>query len=150
MNNIPRQTLDRASQEFLGRGWSFPVALEQGHAAMVELQADVKQAIRIILGTEPGERVMRPDFGTPLRGFVFELMNTTNFEMIRSCVEQALQHWEPSIDVLRVVVQPGGAGSAYERTRTGRLDIEIDYCIRTTNTKDNLVYPFYLTEAPRQ
>jgi phage baseplate assembly protein W len=117
---------------------------------MVELQADVKQAIRIILGTEPGERVMRPDFGTPLRGFVFESMNTTNFEMIRSCVEQALQRWEPRIDVLRVVVQPGGAGSAYERTRTGRLDIEIDYCIRTTNTKDNLVYPFYLTEAPRQ
>ena len=150
MNNIPRQTLDRASQEFLGRGWSFPVALEQGHAAMVELQADVKQAIRIILGTEPGERVMRPDFGTPLRGFVFESMNTTNFELIRSCVEQALQRWEPRIDVHRVVVQPGGAGSAYERTRTGRLDIEIDYCIRTTNTKDNLVYPFYLTEAPRQ
>ena len=77
-------------------------------------------------------------------------MNTTNFEMIRACVEHALQHWEPRIDVLRVVVQPGGAGSAYERTRTGRLDIEIDYRIRTTNTKDNLVYPFYLTEAPRQ
>lgn len=150
MNKMPRQTLDRTGQEFLGRGWAFPVTLKHGQAGMVELQDDVKQAIRIVLGTEPGERVMRPDFGTPLRDFVFETMNTSTFEMIKTRVELALRQWEPRIDVLGVDVKPGGAGSAHERTRMGRLDIEIDYRIRSTNTKDNFVYPFYLTEASRQ
>ena len=149
MNPFTKYISDQTGQEFLGRGWSFPVQLEHGQAAMVELQEDVKQAIRIILGTQPGERVMRPEFGTPLRELVYEPINVTTCEIVKTRVELSLQRWEPRIDVLSVVVQIGGRGSAFERTRSGRLDIEIQYRIRTTNTEDNLVYPFYLTEASR-
>ena len=150
MQSVSRQFQQQTGQEFLGRGWGFPVLLTQGQVFMVELQEDIKQAVRIILGTEPGERVMRPDFGTPLRGLVFESMKATTFETIKIRVEEALQRWEPRIDLLSVVVQPGGSGTLHERTRSGRLDIEIEYRIRSTNTKDNLVYPFYLTEGSRQ
>lgn len=149
MNDFRPNALRGTNPNFLGRGWSFPLRITWGQVAMVELHEDVQQAIRIILGTEPGERVMRPDFGTPLRSLVFEPMHTTTFEVIRTRVEQALERWEPRIDVLNVTVQPGGSGTLQERTRSGRLEISIDYRIRSTNTKDNLVYPFYLSEAAR-
>jgi phage baseplate assembly protein W len=137
------------NQEFLGRGWSFPIEMENGQPKMVALEQDVQQAIRIILGTQPGERVMRPEFGTPLRELVFEPINVTTCEIVRSRVERSLQRWEPRIDVLLVSVTAGGRGTDYRQTRTGLLNIEIRYRIRTTNTEDNLVYPFYLTESQR-
>lgn len=149
VKNAFPQFSDQSGQEFLGRGWSFPPLLVNGRPAMVELEADVRQAIRIILGTQPGERVMRPDFGTPLRELVFEPINVTTCEIVRTRVELALQRWEPRIDVLKVVVEVGTSGGAFERLRTGMLSIEIRYRIRSTNTEDNLVYPFYLVEASR-
>jgi phage baseplate assembly protein W len=127
--------------DFLGRGWAFPVAPDaSGEAALVDGSDDVRQAILIILQTEPGERVMRPDFGAGLRGLVFEPINTSTLARVKHCVEQALISWEPRIilDLVNVTV-PG--------TEMSRLDIEVRYRIRATNTFDNLVYPFYLQEG---
>ncbi len=127
-------------REFLGRGWAFPVAPDaRGEVALVEYERDVRDAVRIILGTAQGERVMRPDFGAGLETLVFEPMNTTTIALVRHRVEQALITWEPRIDSITVEVRA-------EPTR-GRLDIEVRYRVRAANTFYNLVYPFYLLEG---
>ncbi len=127
--------------EFLGVGWAFPVQLndsnEIGAAAYEE---DIRQAIHIILGTEPGERVMRPDFGAGLRGLVFETVSTTTKTRIRQRVEAALIRWEPRIEVISIRVEASAPIA-------NKLLIHIQYKVRRSNTFDNLVYPFYLVEA---
>ena len=129
-----------SGDDFLGRGWAFPVGSgPDGEAAMVADAEDIRQAIRLILETEPGERVMRPDFGAGLRGLVFEPINARLLALVRHRVEQALTTWEPRIDLIQVTVSTDGAAS-------GRLDVEIRYSVRATNTFYNLVYPFYLQE----
>lgn len=127
-------------KDFLGRGWAFP--LQQalaGDVAMVAAGEDIRQSIRLILETEPGERVMRPDFGCPLRHLLFEPINTNTMGLIKHRVEQALVEWEPRIDVRDVAVAPDPP--------LGRVDIKIGYLVRSTNTFYNLVYPFYLREG---
>ena len=128
--------------DFLGRGWGFPIAAGlDDEINMVSDADDIRQAIRIILETDPGERVMRPEFGAGLRRMVFEPINTSTIALIKQRVEAALVAWEPRIEVQDVVVSA-------ERAALGVLDIRIDYLVRTTNTFYNLVYPFYLQEAP--
>jgi hypothetical protein len=125
---------------FLGRGWRFPVGVaEDGAIGTVAEAEDVQQAIRIILGTNRGERVMRPDFGADLGRLVFEPLSTTTLSLAKHYVEEALTRWEPRIDQVEVAVRA-------ER-RLGRLLIEVAYRIRSSNTFYNLVYPFYLLEA---
>jgi Bacteriophage baseplate protein W len=127
--------------DFLGRGWAFPVATgRDGDVALVADAEDVRQAVRLIIETEPGERVMRPDFGSGLRGLVFEPITTTTLALVRHRVERGLTQWEPRIDLEAVRVSSDDAAA-------GRLLVEIDYRIRATNTFYNLVYPFYLQEG---
>jgi phage baseplate assembly protein W len=125
---------------FLGRGWWFPVAADtQGSIALAEYEEDIRQAIRIILDTNPGERVMRPDFGAGLRALLFEPMNVSTMALARHRVEQALILWEPRIDSIGVDVRVDPP--------RGRMDIDVRYRVRRTNTFYNLVYPFYLQEG---
>ena len=127
--------------DFLGRGWAFPVGLAvDDEIAMVADAEDIRQSIRIILETDPGERVMRPDFGAGLRRLLFEPITTNTLALVQQRVEDALTTWEPRIDVIDVAVSADEAPS-------GVLLITIQYSIRTTNTFYNLVYPFYLQEA---
>jgi phage baseplate assembly protein W len=128
------------SKAFLGVGWAFPVATDAtGAIAEAAYEIDIEQSVRIILGTEPGERVMRPDFGAGLRGMVFEPINTTTIALVQYRVQQALIQWEPRIDSVNVVV-------GFDPPN-GRLRIDVSYRIRTTNTFYNLVYPFYVREG---
>jgi uncharacterized protein len=128
---------------FLGRGWAFPIEADPGgEVALVAHEEDIREAIRIILGTNHGERVMRPDFGANLRALVFEPLSATTMSLAQDQVERALIEWEPRIDLLDVRV----TADASELAR-GRLTIEIDYRVRATNTFYNLVYPFYLLEG---
>ena len=125
---------------FLGRGWAFAVAADaRGAIAMAEYEEDIREAILIILGTDPGERVMRPDFGAGLRALVFEPTNTNTMALAKHRVEQALVLWEPRIDSIGVEVSAQPA--------RGFLEIDIRYRVRRTNTFYNLVYPFYLQEG---
>jgi uncharacterized protein len=125
---------------FLGVGWSFPVASnDAGEVSLAAYEEDVREAIRIILGTNPGERVMRPDFGAGLQALAFEPINVTTMALAKHRVEEALIIWEPRID--KIGVQVSADPSA------GRLMINIRYRVRATNTFYNFVYPFYLLEG---
>lgn len=130
------------AKAFLGVGWAFPVQGEPvtEDITLAAYEEDIRQAIRLILETNPGERVMRPDFGAGPRSLVFEPINTTTMALARHRVEQALITWEPRIDVQSVQVTTDGA-------RPSRLNIDINYRVRATNTFYNLVYPFYLQEG---
>lgn len=130
------------AKAFLGVGWSFPVIPDAAaqDVARAEYAEDIRQAIRIILETNPGERVMRPDFGSGLLAMVFEPVNYTTLALVKQRVEQALVVWEPRIDVREVTVTVNEAAR-------NRLDIDIGYQVRSTNTFYNLVYPFYLLEG---
>ena len=129
------------TKAFLGVGWAFPVRpAADGDVTLAVYEDDIRQAIRLILESNPGERVMRPDFGAGLRALVFEPINTTTLSLVRYRVEQALIVWEPRIEVMDVAV------TANPDTR-GRLDIDIRYRVRAVNTFYNLVFPFFLQEG---
>jgi len=139
MNRTSDPTDRSDAKAFLGRGFAFPLRLAGGGIATAEYEEDIRQAIRIVLDTEPGERVMRPDFGAGLRALLFEPINQHTTALIRHRVEQALIQWEPRIDSI-------GVGVRADPPR-GRIDIDVHYRVRTTNTFYNLVYPFYLQEG---
>ena len=126
------------SQEVLGVGWSFPLKLNEDKTiALSRYEEDVREAIWIILSTAPGERVMRPDFGCGIYEYVFAPNDTHTAGLVRFHVEDALTRWEPRIDLQEVQVQPDPRDPAL-------LLISIDYTVRSTDSRFNLVYPFYL------
>jgi phage baseplate assembly protein W len=129
-----------AAKEFLGVGWTFPAGLDAvGEIDLVEYEDDIRQAIRIILATAPGERVMRPDFGCGIHEMVFAALSMTTVGQVETAVRQALIRYEPRIEVEAVKV-------ALDEIAEGRLLVGIDYRVRTTNNRFNLVYPFYVKE----
>lgn len=128
-------------REILGRGWKFPVQVDaRGRIAVSEADEDIREAIRIILGTAKGERVMRPEFGCGIYNYIYAQVNTGNLALIENAVREALETWEPRIDVIRVKADPSAAAD-------GKLLVTIDYTVRSTNTPFNLVFPFYLKEG---
>ncbi|MEE8117615.1 MAG: GPW/gp25 family protein [Gemmatimonadales bacterium] len=130
----------KPEKAFLGIGWHFPFDLaEDGSVRVAVYEEDVRQAICIILGTNRGERLMRPDFGAGLQDFVFAPVSTTTARQIETRVRESLIDWEPRIDVESVAV-------AEAEPERNRFDIHVSYRVRATNTLHNLVYPFYLEE----
>jgi len=127
---------------FLGRGWAWPVQLDPrtGLVASVAYEEDIRQSMRVILETSPGERVMRPNFGCGIHDLVFEAMDSTTIQRIRSTVEEALRRCEARIDVLSVEVDESA-------TAEGKLLVQIEYRVRKTNQVGNLVFPFYFREG---
>lgn len=107
---------------------------------MSEYEKDIKESIWIILSTVKGERVMRPDFGCGIHEYVFSVMNMASLTLIENSVKEALTLWEPRVQVTKVAVSTEGMSE-------GKLLIEVEYRVRTTNNRFNLVYPFYLSEG---
>lgn len=134
----------QASQKaFLGVGWSFPPCIAaDGTTLIAKYEQDVDQAIRIIIGTDWGERVMRPDFGAGLRSFVFGPLNQTTIQRVQTRVHESLIKWEPRIDVESVV-------ATVTPPQRNKLVIAVTYRVRSTNTRNNLVYDFYLQEGAK-
>jgi hypothetical protein len=124
---------------FLGVGWSFPVEWDDSgrRLARAEHEESVRQSIRIILSTAKGERVMRPDFGCSIHELAFAPNNAATRGLAESYVSEALRLWEPRIEVLKV--RATAAGDQGEELR-----VSIDYRVRATDSRFNLVYPFYL------
>lgn len=127
------------AKEFLGIGWKFPITINKvtGKIVMSEYEEVIRESIWIILATAKGERVMQPDFGCGIHNFVFATMSMATMGLIESSVREALIRYEPRIDFNEVRVLP-------IQDTLGKLEIEINYRVRTTNNEFNLVYPFYL------
>ncbi len=126
---------------FLGNGWSFEVMPDPvtGRIRMCGGEDDVAQAVKLILNTKRGERVMRPDFGCRLCDFAFESFSqSVKSEMIEE-IETALTLHEPRITDIEVAI--------YDASPEGRIILDISYVIRTTNNRYNLVFPFYIEEG---
>jgi phage baseplate assembly protein W len=129
------------AKEFLGTGWAFPPRVEpSGKIAMSKEKQDIEEAIRIILGTSKGERVMRPDFGCGVHDLVFSSINQALINEVKTSVREALLRYEPRIEVMNLTVSDEDAGN-------GMLKVSIEYRIRATNNTFNLVHPFYLSEG---
>ncbi len=128
-------------QEFLGKGWKYPLHLKDNVIPFAGGEDSIRESIFIILGTAKGERVMRPDFGCDLDRMVFAPNNTSTAALAIHYVEEALKKYESRIELIKVDAGP-------DTEVHSRLNIYIEYKVITTNTKYNLVYPFYL-EAGR-
>jgi phage baseplate assembly protein W len=123
--------------DIIGTGISFPLRIDRlGALALSSGDTDVKEAIDIILGTAPGERPMRPEFGCRINEYVFAPADATTAGLIAYDVRRSLLRWEPRIDVGDVVVEPDPDDPA-------TLYISVHYTIPRTNDPRNLVFPFY-------
>lgn len=132
--------LSRSKQPHLGQGIAFPLRLNvQGGLQLTSEGRNIDESIRIILKTRMGERVYRPDFGSRLSELVFAPMNVQTLLMIRLCVEEALEKWEPRIILDSVETEPDPL--------RGRVSIVIRYHPKGSHDIFSLVYPFYLTPA---
>lgn len=128
-------------KDFLGKGWKFPVNVNKaGKPEMSAYEKDIEEAILIILKTAKGERVMRPDFGCGIFDFVFASMNTATITMMEASVREAIVLWEPRIEIKNTNLSPDSG-------EEGKLLISIDYRVKSTNNRFNLVFPFYMREG---
>ena len=127
---------------FLGTGWAFPPEFgpHAGQVKMVSREVDIRESLRILLSTSPGERVMQPTFGCGLRPRVFDSINQSTITLISDIIRRAILFFEPRItlDTIQVDTQ-----QQYE----GVLNIFLAYTIRSTNNRNNMVYPFYFKEG---
>jgi len=132
---------DPVNPAFLGRGWSFPPTFNHvtSTVAMAVGDVDIREALWILLSTALGERIMLATFGCDLLSKVFTTLTTTTANEIATMVTRAITEWEPRVTVENVVVT--------ESELDGWLNISIDYFVRQTNSRSNLVFPFYRLEA---
>ena len=138
MNGTVGGVVHRREKEFLGQGLAFPLQVNpKGGVALASGAYDIEQAIRIILGTAPGERVMRPEFGCRVHELVFAPHDATTEGLAIHYVEEALDRWEPRIAVREVITSTDPA-------REGVMLVEIKYQIKDTHDERSIVYPFYL------
>lgn len=131
-----------ANKSFLGRGWSFPSEFNRGTKAvkMLEDEADIKSSLEILLSTRLGERIMVPGYGCNLDELLFKPLNLTLKTFVVDLIKTAILYHEPRIDVSKIDIDP-------TNELEGVLLVNIDYTIRTTNSRKNMVYPFYKEEG---
>ncbi len=127
---------------FLGTGWSFPPRFGKrtNKVALVSDEEDIHESLMILLSTRPGERVMNPLYGCNLDDLIFSPLNLTLKTYVANLIETAILYFEPRIDLDKVQISEND-------DLEGELLIELNYRIRSTNTRRNLVYPFYRGEA---
>jgi len=124
--------------DFIGAGWAFPLSTDAtGGMALVTREREIAEAIRLILGTARGERPMRPEFGCRIHDHVFGPANAATAGQIAYDVREALERWEPRIEVQDI-------GVGYDEISTGVLYVDVVYVILGTNDPRNLVFPFYV------
>lgn len=129
-------------KKFLGTGWQFPIAVDSVTGRVLEssYEENIAQSIKIILQTQRGERIMRPDFGCNLKQYTFSEINFAVMIEIEKEIKTALVLWEPRIIDVDVKCRK-------DNSREGVLLIDISYVVRSTNNPYNMVYPFYLNEG---
>lgn len=133
-----------SAPDFLGKGWHFPPTFTDGGSTVWQVDGEdcVRQSLQVLLTTAQGERVMREDFGCDLNRFMFEEMDSSLAGNVAAFVKSALLRHEP-----RIVVESVEADA--DVALDGILNIRVTYRIPATNSRYNLVYPFYLRESAR-
>ncbi len=133
--------MKKTGASFLGTGWGFPPRFRRGEnsVAMVADEQDIRQSLHILLTTALGERLMRPDFGCDLKQYLFEPLTASLQSTLKDLIETAILYHEPRVTPEDIQL------SAFPEQ--GRLDIELRYRVRATNTRDNFVFPFYQDEG---
>ncbi len=127
--------------DILGSGLAFPLSIDhRGGLALARGEEDIEQAIHLILGTAPGERPMRPEFGCAIHDFVFDTIDADMVGRMDTAIRVALDRWEPRIELI-------GLDFDLSRVHDGVLEITISYSVLATSRAYNLVYPFYVIPA---
>ena len=127
-----------AAADFIGRGISFPMRVDQsGALALTSGATDIDASLRMVLITAPGERLMRPKFGCRIWDLLFEPVNANTIGLMAEAVRDAVSQWEPRVTLEDVVIDP-------DPNDHSRVMINLIYRIRATNDRRNLVYPFYV------
>ena len=136
MSHLPRSVEDDDS--FVGRGFSWPMEVDHtGAIRLTDGVPDLDRSIRIVLMTAPGERLMRPQFGCRIWDLLFEPITSNTLGLMAQSVREAVTQWEPRVEVHDVKVEA-------DPSRDGLVHIDVEYVVRTTNNRRNLVYPFYV------
>jgi phage baseplate assembly protein W len=130
------------NQSFLGRGWSFPPEFNKESRAvkMLEDEVDIKSSLHILLSTRLGERVMLPGYGCNLEELLFSPLTLTLKTYVTDLIKTAILYHEPRIDVKKIDIDPTDE-------LNGVLLVNIDFIIRSTNSRMNMVFPFYKEEG---
>lgn len=130
---------------FLGTGWSFPPKITKYAGSdnfatdMVSDVKDINQSLEILFGTAVGERVMLADYGCNINDMIFEPINVTLVTRITERIRRAIIYYEPRIKLERLDV--------VKNDEYGIINMVVEYTVRSTNTRNNIVYPYYLNEA---
>jgi uncharacterized protein len=127
---------------FLGRGWSFPPSFSKKNKrlAMVSEEDDIKESLEILLSTSPGERVMQPEYGCNIKSLLFEGFSLSMQALAKEMIRKSILFFETRVIVNSINVDVVDKNA-------GLLKIIIDYTVQSTNTRFNMVYPYYLKEG---
>jgi len=134
---------DKASySSFLGTGWSFPPEfnIDTGSVELTADEEDIQASLKILLGTTAGERLMHPKYGLNMQELLFEPMNTTMQTLLKDRLKTMVLVYEPRINLLSLELDTSKLFEGY-------LNLILSYVVRSTNSRFNLVYPFYLNDG---
>jgi phage baseplate assembly protein W len=125
---------------FLGKGWSFPPSFDEHSREVIMLSGteDIQSSLQVLLSTRLGERLMQPRYGCNTDEMLFEIMDTTFKTEMKKKIEVSILLFEPRIDLEKIDI--------IQNELDGKILLSVDYIVRATNTRGNLVYPFYLSE----
>lgn len=129
------------TNSFLGTGWDFPPTFVRGYngTQMIKDEDDIQSSLEILLSTSLGERVLRPDYGAAVQDLLFEPLDTGTETLLQDRIERAVVVHEPRVFVDNIELTSD--------RENGIVELKLDYTIVTTNTRSNLVFPFYLNEG---
>ncbi len=134
----------RPTDDFLGTGWSFPPTFRPsaglGGVAMTAGEDDIRASLAILFGTALGERFLQPTYGLDMHELMFEAISTTMKTYLEDRIRTCILIYEPRINLLRLEVNTA-------RDTEGRLEILVEYAVRTTNSRYNLVFPFAVSDG---
>lgn len=128
--------------EFLGKGWGFPPEfhVQTKSIEMSDYEKDIQESLWILLSTDPGERIMLPDYGCGLKQMIFKPLDNSLLNYIKDIIKIAILHFEPRITLNQIHIEDQVA-------LEGQVLIHLYYTIRKTNVRTNMVYPFYIKEG---
>ncbi|EDP95970.1 GPW/gp25 family protein [Kordia algicida OT-1] len=134
--------MDYKSATYLGKGWDFPPTFleKRGEVKLISDIEDIEKSLQTIVTTRQGERLMRPKFGCDLTDQIFENLSATQTTIMKNRIKEAIVFYEPRIDVIRIALDT-------QNFLEGKFLIKVEYLIRATNTRRNIVFPYYITEA---